>query len=84
MHLPRNMYPQPKRKRTSAGIRRLALLVVMTGVSTGASLPAQACTTCNRPLQEAIFTADFPPTLLKMLLPLLLLVFLVRRLYRLR
>jgi hypothetical protein len=84
MYLPRNMYPQPKRKRILAAGRGPALLVVTALVSIGTSLPARACTTCSRPLQDAIFTADFPPTLLKMLLPLLLLIFLVRLLYRLR
>ncbi len=65
-------------------LRGPALLVIFTALSMGASLPARACTTCSRPLQDDIFTAEFSPTLLKMLLPLLLLVFLVRLLYRLR
>jgi hypothetical protein len=78
------MYLLTQRKRASVALRAPALLVIIAVLSIGTSLPAWACTTCNRPLQDAIFTADFPPTLLKMLLPLLLLVFLVRLLYRLR
>ena len=49
-----------------------------------APLPARACTTCNRPLQEAIFAPGFPATLLKMLLPILIILGLVRLLYRLK
>jgi hypothetical protein len=49
-----------------------------------APLPAPACTTCNRPLQEAIFGPGFPATLLKMLVPIGLILGLVRRLYRLK
>ena len=58
------------------------LLPVLIGLL--ASLPARACTTCNRPLQDAIFGPGFTPTLLKMLLPLLLVLGLVRLLYRLK
>lgn len=78
------MYPYAKRKKTivSATFRRVMLMAVVAVA--GATLPAWACTTCNRPLQDAIFTADFPPTLLKMFLPLLLLAFVVRLLFRLR
>jgi hypothetical protein len=53
-------------------------------ISLLATLPARACTTCNRPLQEAIFGPGFTPTLLKMLLPVLLVLVLVRLLYRLK
>jgi hypothetical protein len=49
-----------------------------------APLPARACTSCNRPLQEAIFGPGFTPTLLKMLLPVFLILVLVRLLYRLK
>jgi len=66
----------------AAGRRRLFLLVAI-GI-TLTSGPAGACTTCNQPLQAALFTAGFPVLLLKMLLPLPLLGLLVRRLYRLR
>jgi hypothetical protein len=77
------MFQHPKRIRFATAFRRLpGLLLTLAG--TLASLPAQACTTCNRPLQQALFGPDFAPTLLKMLLPILLILVLVRLLYRLR
>jgi hypothetical protein len=48
------------------------------------SPPALACTTCNQPLQEAIFGHDFAGIFLKMLLPFLLLGLVIRFLYRLK
>ncbi len=62
--------------------RTLRLLPVLAGLL--APLPARACTTCNRPLQEAIFDPGFPATLLKMLVPICVILVLVRLLYRLK
>ncbi len=62
--------------------RTLCLLPVLFCLL--APLPAGACTTCNRPLQEAIFGPAFPATLLKMLVPICLVLGLVRLLYRLK
>ncbi len=63
--------------------RRLTIvgLVLLYGLH---CLPAYACTTCNRPLQEAISGADFFGIFLKMMLPVLLLGLVIRFLYRLR
>jgi hypothetical protein len=49
-----------------------------------APLAAEACTTCNRPLQEALFGPGWAVTLLKMLVPVCLVLGLVRLLYRLK
>ncbi len=65
------------------GFRRV--LTILAGVTLVlATCPAWACTTCNRPLQEAILASGFSATLLKMLLPFLLIGLLVRFLYRLK
>jgi hypothetical protein len=45
---------------------------------------ASACTTCNQPLQVAVFGHDFAGIFLKMLLPFLLLGLVIRFLYRLK
>lgn len=48
------------------------------------SLPAIACTTCNRPLQAAIFDESFLKLLLYMLLPFVIIGAIVLRLHRLK
>lgn len=58
-----------------------AVAVLLYGLN---GLPARACTTCNRPLQGAIFGNEFFGILLKMMLPVLLLGLVIRYLYRLR
>ena len=80
------MLYHPERKKFAlppTALRRvLGLLPVL--LSLFAQLPAQACTTCNRPLQEAIFGPEFLVTLLKMLLPIVVILVLVRLLYRVK
>ncbi len=76
-------YP-PERKTFAAAPVRRPLCLWLALVGTLSALPARACTTCNRPLQAALFGPDFPVILLKMLLPLLLVLLLVRLLYRLK
>ena len=80
------MLHPPKRKTFTLppAVVRQALGLLTVLLSLLLPLPAQACTTCNRPLQEAIFGPDFPSTLLKMLLPIVLILALVRLLYRLK
>ncbi|MHC2992483.1 hypothetical protein OB13_13140, partial [Pontibacter sp. HJ8] len=48
------------------------------------SLPAMACTTCNRPLQTAIFDAGFTKLFFFMLLPFALVWVVVSRLNKLK
>ena len=76
-------YP-PQRKTFAVALIRRALCLLLALGGTLYAGPAQACTTCNRPLQTAIFGLDFPATLLKMLLPVFLVLLLVRLLYRLK
>lgn len=47
-------------------------------------LPASACTTCNRPLQAAIFDDSFLQLFLYMLLPFLFIGLAVYRLHKLK
>ena len=49
-----------------------------------ASLPAIACTTCNRPLQAAIFDTGFSKLFLFMLLPFVLVWAVAARLNKLK
>ncbi|WP_255593720.1 hypothetical protein [Pontibacter sp. HSC-14F20] len=48
------------------------------------SLPALACTTCNRPLQAAIFDESFLKLFFYMLLPFLFIWAAVYRLHKLK
>ncbi len=48
------------------------------------SLPALACTTCNRPLQAAIFDASFTRLFFYMLLPFALVWGIANRLHKLK
>ena len=77
-------HPERKAFAPRPAFRRLAGYLLPVFISLLAPLPARACTTCNRPLQEAIFGPGFTPILLKMLLPVLLVLVLVRLLYRLK
>ena len=49
-----------------------------------ANLPAIACTTCNRPLQAAIFDASFSKLFFFMLLPFALVWVVASRLHKLK
>ena len=61
-------------------------ITLLAGILPGLAMspPVLACTTCNQPLQEAIFRHDFTGIFLKMMLPVLLLGLVIRFLYRLR
>jgi hypothetical protein len=79
------MLHHPERKTFSlspAGRRTLCLLPVL--ICLLAPSAAEACTTCNQPLQEALFSPGWAATLLKMLVPVCLVLGLVRLLYRLK
>lgn len=65
-------------------IIKLKLLIILSLVFVCSSLPVFACTTCNRPLQAAIFDASFLNLFLLMLLPFILVWLVVFRLYKLK
>ena len=81
---PTTMQHAPERKSFAAAPVRRPLCLLLALAGTLSAGPARACTTCNRPLQEALFGPGFTATLFKMLLPLLLVLLLVRLLYRLK
>lgn len=67
--------------KTPGLLPRLTLLVVFLLLS---SVPALACTTCNRPLQAAIFDESFLKLFFYMLLPFLVIGVAVYRLNKLK
>ena len=76
--------PERKTFARPAALVRWTLCLLPVLVCLLAPLPASACTTCNRPLQEALFSPGWGVTLLKMLVPVGLVLGLVRLLYRLK
>ncbi len=77
-------HPERKTFALPPALVRWTLCLLPVLVCLLAPLPASACTTCNRPLQEAIFGPGWAATLLKMLVPVCLVLGLVRLLYRLK
>ena len=63
------------------GLLRVVLSLLMV---VQVHLPVVACTTCNRPLQAAIFDASFMKILCYMLLPFLFIGVAVYRLHKLK
>ena len=50
-------------------MRKLSLVLTLLLMFVLCSIPASACTTCNRPLQAAIFDVSFTRLFLFMVLP---------------
>ncbi|PVY42250.1 hypothetical protein [Pontibacter virosus] len=67
--------------KNACSIPRLTMLVLLVLVT---SLPVLACTTCNRPLQAAIFDESFLKLFFYMLLPFLFIGAAVYRLNKLK